>query len=74
MKETIIYIVVAISSLLLMAYTVHMFVGGLVDEATEDMITLIVLGITVAVMAVLGWDIVRRRTHRSEISPRDSDD
>ncbi len=64
MKETIIYLVVAISSLLLMAYTVHMFVGGLVDEETEDMITLIVLGVSATVMAVLGWDIVRRRTNR----------
>lgn len=64
MKETIIYLVVAISSLLLMAYTVHMFVGGLVDEETEDMITLIVLGVSATVMAVLGWDIVRRRNNR----------
>ncbi|MCF6322953.1 MAG: hypothetical protein L3J89_01295 [Gammaproteobacteria bacterium] len=62
MKETIIYLIVAISSLLLMAYTVHMFVGGLVEEETQDMITIIVLGITVIVMAFLGWDIVRRRT------------
>jgi len=62
MKETIIYLIVAISSLLLMAYTVHMFVGGLVEEETEDMITIIVLGISATVMAFLGWDIVRRRT------------
>jgi len=62
MKEAIIYLIVAISSLLLMAYTVHMFVGGLVEEETEDMITIIVLGISATVMAFLGWDIVRRRT------------
>ncbi len=62
MKETIIYLIVAISSLLLMAYTVHMFVGGLVEEETQYMITIIVLGIAVTVMAFLGWDIVRRRT------------
>ncbi len=64
MKETIIYLIVAISSLLLMAYTVHMFVGGLVDEETEQTITIIVLGISATVMAFLGWDIVKRRTGR----------
>jgi len=62
MKEAIIYLIVAISSLLLMAYTVHMFVGGLVDEETENMITIIVLGVSTTIMAFLGWDIVRRRT------------
>jgi len=62
MKEAIIYLIVAISSLLLMAYTVHMFVGGLVDEETENMITMIVLGVSATIMAFLGWDIVRRRT------------
>jgi len=62
MKEAIIYLIVAISSLLLMAYTVHMFVGGLVEEETQDMITIIVLGVSATVMAFLGWDIVKRRT------------
>ena len=62
MKEAIIYLIVAISSLILMAYTVHMFVGGLVEEETQDMITIIVLGVSASVMAVLGWDIIRRRT------------
>jgi len=64
MKEAIIYLIVAVSSLLLMAYTVHMFVGGLVDEETEQMITIIVLGVSATVMAFLGWDIVKRRTGR----------
>jgi len=62
MKEVIIYLIVAVSSLLLMAYTVHMFVGGLVEEKTQEMITIIVLGVAVTIMAFLGWDIVRRRT------------
>lgn len=63
MKETIIYLIVAISSLLLMAYTVHMFVGGLVEEETENTIMIIVLGISVIVMAFMGWDIVKRRSN-----------
>jgi len=41
-----------------------MFVGGLVEEETQEMITIIVLGIAATVMAFLGWDIVRRRTGR----------
>ncbi len=64
MKEVIIYLVVAVSSLLLMAYTVHMFVGGLVDEETEQMITFIVVAVSATIMAFLGWDIIRRRTNR----------
>ncbi len=64
MKEAIIYLIVAISSLLLMAYTVHMFVGGLVEEETENTIMIIVLAISATVMAFLGWDIVKRRTGR----------
>lgn len=64
MKEAIIYLIVAVSSLLLMAYTVHMFVGGLVEEETQEMITIIVLGVAATVMAFLGWDIVMRRTGR----------
>ncbi len=64
MKEVIIYLIVAVSSLLLMAYTVHMFVGGLVEEETEHTIMIVVLAISATVMAFLGWDIVRRRTGR----------
>jgi len=64
MKEVIIYLIVAVSSLLLMAYTVHMFVGGLVEEETEHTIMIVVLAISTTVMALLGWDIVRRRTGR----------
>lgn len=64
MKEAVIYMIVAISSLLLMAYTVHMFVGGLVDEETENLITVIVTGITAVVLAFMGWDIIKRRTGR----------
>lgn len=45
----------------MLAYTVHMFIGGLVSEETESLIMLGVV-ITAAVgMALLARDVVRRR-------------
>lgn len=61
MKEIVIYGLVALSSLTMLAYTVHMFIGGLVSEETESLIMLGVV-ITAAVgMALLARDVVRRR-------------
>lgn len=61
MKEIVIYGLVALSSLTMLAYTVHMFIGGLVSEETESLVMLGVV-ITAAVgMALLARDVVRRR-------------
>ncbi len=62
MKEIMIYTLVALSSLTMLAYTVHMFVGGLVSEDTEHalMIAVVVLGATA--MAFMAWDVVKRRS------------
>ena len=60
-KEIIIYGIVAISSLTLLAYTVHMFVGGLVSERTENTIMWTVVAIGAVAMGLMGRSIVRRR-------------
>lgn len=53
MKEIIIYSLVALSSLTMLAYTVHMFIGGLVSEETESLIMAGVIIIAAIVMAFL---------------------
>jgi len=60
-KEIFIYSIVAISSLIMLAYTVHMFVGGLVSEDTQYMITAGVLSTAVIVMVLMVVDVVKRR-------------
>ncbi len=64
MKEVIIYGLVAFSSLTMLAFTVHMFLGGLVDERTETLTMVAVTLIGAIVMAFLVWDVLRRRKGR----------
>ena len=63
-REMAIYLLVAASSVLLISFTVHMFIGGVVDEQTETNITLGVMGVWTLVLAGLGWDIKRKRGRR----------
>lgn len=68
MKEIIIYSLVAMSSLTMLAYTVHMFIGGLVSEETELLIMIGVV-ITAAIgMGFLARDVLKRRkTHSPQL-------
>ena len=61
MKEIIIYGLVALSSLTMLAYTVHMFIGGLVSEETESLVMGGAIIIAAIVMAFLARDVLRRR-------------
>ncbi len=65
MKEVIIYGLVALSSLTMLAYTVHMFIGGLVSEETESMAMGGAVIIGAIVMLILARDILRRRRGNS---------
>ena len=60
-KEILIYSIVALSSLTLLAYTVHMFVGGLVPEETEHKLMAGVVGIGIIAIGLMAWDVVKRR-------------
>jgi len=61
MKEFIIYTIAAISSLIVLGYSVHMFVGGLVSEDTETWLISAACTIGFAVISFMYWDVMRRR-------------
>ena len=61
MKEIIIYSIVALSSLTMLAYTVHMFVGGLVSEETEHALMAGVVVIGAIAIGLMAWDVIKRR-------------
>jgi len=61
MKEAIVYGIVAISSLILLGYTVHMFIGGIVSERTETLATAVVMIIGAVAIGFMAWDVIRRR-------------
>ena len=64
MKEILVYLFVAISSLLLWTYVVHMFIGGLVSPETELWVMIAAVAVGVVVMGAMAWDVVRRRRKR----------
>ncbi len=61
MKETIIYGVIALSSLVTFAYTVHMFIGGLVSDQAERVIMVALTIIWAIVIGLMARDVVKRR-------------
>lgn len=61
MKEIIIYLIAAISSLFILGYTVHMFVGGLVSEHTENMLIIASCAIATVIIAFMVRDVIKRR-------------
>lgn len=64
MKEIIILILVACSSVFILGYSIHMLIGGLVSETTEMWIITGACTIGVGILAFMGWDIVRTRRMR----------
>lgn len=64
MKEILIYGFVAISSLLLWTYVVHMMVGGLVSQETEHMLMAGAAVLWALVIGGMTWDVLRRRRKR----------
>lgn len=63
-KEALIYIAVAISSLFMITYVVHMFIGGLVSKGTEHSVMAVAFTVWACVIGAMAWDIVRRRRSR----------
>lgn len=62
MKEIILYTIAGISSLFVLGYSVHMFVGGLVAPETETAIIVAACSIGVLVIGFMAWDVIRRRS------------
>jgi len=65
MREIIILLIVAVSSLFILGYSVHMFIGGLVSPETEKTAIIIACSIGAVILIFLGLDIIkqRRRNH-----------
>lgn len=64
MKEVIILLFVAISSLFILGYSIHMFIGGLVSPQTEKIAIVTAVIIGAVILVLLGLDIVRQRRKR----------
>ena len=64
MVEILIFLVAGIGALFIAGYSVHMFVGGLVSNDSEQRIIFIVCTLVFCVIAYMAWDVVKRRTGR----------
>ncbi len=64
MREIVVYVSVALSSLFILGYSVHMFVGGLVSPAAEITIISVACIAGSGILAFMGWDIVKQRRRR----------
>lgn len=62
--EILIYVVIAISSLIISGYAVHMFIGGLVSPEVEYQIIVIVCLVITGVIGYMTWDVYERRSGR----------
>ncbi len=60
-QEIIIYLVVALSSLFIMSYAVHMLVGGLVSKETENLLIIGTCIVGVVAIGLMVWDVTQRR-------------
>ncbi len=60
-KEILIYLVVAISSLFILGYAVHMLVGGLVSAETEQLLIIITCVVGAAAIGFMFWDVLQHR-------------
>lgn len=74
MKEALIYGVIALSSLVTFAYTVHMFIGGLVNAQTERLIMAAATLVWALVIGLLARDVVKRRRNARYETTRTPDD
>ena len=59
--EILVYAVVAISSLFITGYAVHMFIGGLVSPQVEYLVIAVVCLIIACAIGYMAWDVLKRR-------------
>ena len=63
-KEIIILVVVSLSSVFILGYSVHMFIGGMVSETTERWSIIIACTLGAIIVGFLVVDIFRQRRQR----------
>ena len=61
MKELVLYLIAAVSSLIILGYSVHMFVTGLVSPETERWLIIGACAVGIVVIGFMAWDVMRRR-------------
>jgi len=59
--EIFIYLVVAISSLFIMGFSMHMLVGGLVSPETEFVLIVLICFADISAISYMAWDVLQRR-------------
>jgi hypothetical protein len=64
MTEILIYLTIAIGSLFMMGYTVHMFVGGLVSPETEYFLIALTCLSVACIIGYMTWDVIQKRKGR----------
>ncbi|MBI3901498.1 MAG: hypothetical protein HY306_00910 [Nitrosomonadales bacterium] len=64
MREILIYSIVALSSLFIMGYAMHMLVGGMVSPETEYLLIVLICLADVAAIGYMAWDVIQRRRGR----------
>jgi len=64
MREFILLLFVACSSVFILGYSIHMLIGGLVSKTTETWIITGACTIGVVILVFMGWDIIRQRRMR----------
>lgn len=61
LQEIFVYLVVAISSLFILGFSVHMLIGGMVKPDTEYFLIELVCLADLAVIGYMTWDVIQRR-------------
>jgi hypothetical protein len=66
MKEIIIYTIAAIACLAILAYSIHMFVGGLVSPELEKILMIGGTLIGATIIGLMARDVIRTRKKNLE--------
>jgi hypothetical protein len=61
MKEIIVYSIAAIASLAVLAYSIHMFIGGIVSTETEETAITLATLVGVIIIGLLARDVIQTR-------------
>jgi len=64
LQEAFVYLIVAISSLFIMGFAMHMLVGGLVSPETEELLIIFICLADLTVIGFMARDVIKRRKGR----------
>lgn len=61
LQEIAVYLIVAVSSLFIMGFVMHMLVGGLVSPETEELLIILICLADLVVIGLMAKDVINRR-------------